>query len=98
MALEIEVRQHAQVLADRDGLALCDVINRLCAEALGGLRCKAPRDERALQIALDSVQNHSRRLRGGGFQVSPDSDRTPLTLSLFIPIGIDLAIALMICL
>ena len=35
MALEIEVRQHAQVLADRDGLALCDVINRLCAEALG---------------------------------------------------------------
>ncbi len=35
MALEVEVRQHAQALADRDGLALCDVINRLCAEALG---------------------------------------------------------------
>jgi hypothetical protein len=58
MALEIEVRQHAQVLADRDGLALCDVINRLCAEALGlpAPPYSVPKDTQAPQDPEDAVQ------------------------------------------
>jgi hypothetical protein len=35
VALDVDVRAHAQAIAERDGLALCDVIGRLCAEALG---------------------------------------------------------------